>query len=247
MFQPPDYLCGLYWTHCSMSVSVSNWEGPKLATILQMWSHGCWIGRVITSFRLVATLLLIQPGMDLAAFTARALVTHVQLVYQDHQVSLKLFFSQLLPSLYCCLRLCHARCRALHLPFLNFMRFLSTHFYSLSTFLWITVLPFSVLATAMNLRVHSIVLSRLLRKLLNNFSLGIDPWGMPLVFDWQWDFVLLITTPWFYQSGQFSIPVIVHLPGPYLTNLAIGILWVILSEVFLTRYYQNGVTICYTV
>lgn len=94
---------------------------------------------------------------------------------QDPHVSLKSFFSQLLPNVYCCVEVHPDRYRTPHLPFMNLMRFLDC-FCSLPTFLWITVLPSNVAVVAINgtvLWVYSVLLSRLLMKLLNSFGPGM--------------------------------------------------------------------------
>lgn len=90
--------------------------------------------------------------------------------------------SQAVPSLYCCEGFCLPRCKALHLPLLNFMRFLSAHSSNLSRSFWVAALPSCILTapsglvSSVNLMwVYSDSSSRLLMKMLNNISPSINP------------------------------------------------------------------------
>ena len=88
------------------------------------------------------------------------------------------------PSLYWCLVLFLYRCRTLHFPLLNFMRFPSVHLSSLSRFLrmaaWpsgISGTPHSFVSSADLLKVHSVPSSRSSMKMLNGTGPSINPWG----------------------------------------------------------------------
>lgn len=77
---------------------------------------------------------------------------------------------------------------------LNYMRGLVVHLSSLPWFLWLEALPSSMLTTKANLvlftnllRLHFILLSKTLMKILNSLFLTIDPWGKPLVTGCQMD------------------------------------------------------------
>ncbi|KAK4826847.1 hypothetical protein QYF61_011715 [Mycteria americana] len=93
------------------------------------------------------------------------------------------------------------RGRTWYFHLLNFMRFLSAHFSSLSRSLWMAARPSDVSATppsfvsSRNLpRVCSAPSSRSLMKVLNNIGSSIDSYSTPLVTGLHLDFELLITT-----------------------------------------------------
>ncbi|KAK4818489.1 hypothetical protein QYF61_014219 [Mycteria americana] len=106
------------------------------------------------------------------------LLAHVQLF--SHQYSPKSFSAGLhsitsSSSLYWNRGLPRTRCRTLHLALLNLMRFTQAHFSSLSRSLWMTsrsssvsTAPLSLVSSANLLRVHSILLSMSLMKILNS-------------------------------------------------------------------------------
>lgn len=121
-------------------------ESPALDTLLHVWSHQCWIeGKDHLS----------QPAgkrspniaQDTAAFTAR---THCWLMFNlvtPRSFSAKLLSSQVVPSMSWCLGLLLPRCWTLQFPLLNFMRFLSAHFSSLSRSFWMAAKPYSLWTT----------------------------------------------------------------------------------------------------
>lgn len=94
-----------------------------------------------------------QPSMQLDTFAARA---HFWLTFNlsamtPSSFSTKLLSIQSVPNLSYCMVLCQPRCRALHLPLLNFMRSPPAHFSSLTRSIWVAALPSSVSATPPNL------------------------------------------------------------------------------------------------
>ena len=127
------------------------------------------------------------------------------------------FFTKLLSSWVAtswCLGLFFPRCRTLHISLLNFMKFLSAHFSSLSRSLWMAAQLCGVLVTCPSfvssanlVRLHSVPSSRSLMKVLNRTGPSIYSWGPLLVTGLQLDFVPLITTLWAWPFSQFSIHV----------------------------------------
>ena len=116
VLQPSDHFCGLLWTRSNRSMSFLCWG-------LQSWTQDSGITRAeqrgrITSLDLLATLLLMELRIQLAAWAAS---THcwVMLSFSSTNIP-KSFSSGLLsilspPSLYLCLGLPSPRCRTLHL------------------------------------------------------------------------------------------------------------------------------------
>ena len=166
----------------------------------------------VTSPDLLAVLCLMQPRRSLAAFGTRAhccLVVNLVPTRTPRAFSAKLFRSWSAPSMYWCMDLFLPRCRTLHFPSLNFMRFLSAHSSSLLRSLGMAAQPSGVSATprslvssAYFLRVHSVTTSRSVMKMLNSMRSGINCWGTPLVTGLQLDFMLLITTHWAWQCSS---------------------------------------------
>ena len=118
-------------------------------------------------------------------------------------------------------------CVTLHLPLLNFMRFLSSHFSRLSRYLWmlgqspgVSVTPFSFVSSENLLRMHSAPLSRSLMKMLYTTASSINPWSMILLTDMQLDFMPLVTTLWTQPYSQFSVHLTVYLSSSILHQLA---------------------------
>lgn len=102
---------------------------------------------------------------------------------------------------------------------MNMMLFLSTHFPSLWSFLWIAVYPSDVSSThptlvqfVIMLRVYSVPPSNLLIKLLYCIGSSINTWGRQLVAGFQLDFVLPITALSSLQLSQYSVHLTGHLP-----------------------------------
>lgn len=96
-----------------------------------------------------------------------------------------------IPSAYCFLGLFLCRCKTLHFPLLNFLRFLSAHFSSLSRCLCMTVnlscvsfTPPSFVWSVNMLQVQSILLSRPLKEMLSSISPRIISWNTLLMTDW---------------------------------------------------------------
>lgn len=78
------------------------------------------------------------------------------------------------------MELTHSSCRVLHVPLLDFMRFLSVYFCSLSRSLSERApLP---LCTDQS---PTLLLPGFLIRALNDICLSVDPWGMLLLADWQ--------------------------------------------------------------
>ena len=147
--------------------------------------------RRIPSLDLLATLLLMQPRIQLAFWD---LNTHCQVLLSFSLANTpKSFLVGLLsihspPSLHLFLVLPWPMCWTLHLALLNFMRFTQAHLSSLSRSLWVASLPSSVstashslVSLANLLRVHSIPLSMSPTKMLNSTSPNTNPWGMALI------------------------------------------------------------------
>jgi len=112
------------------------------------------------------------------------------------------------------------RCRTLHLPLLNFMRFTRMHFSNQLMSLWkachsssVSTAPHS-LVLANLLRPHSISLSALPAKTLNSGCPNTDSWGNA-THHWS----PLGPQLWVWPSGQFLIHWVVHASNPRLSNL----------------------------
>ena len=87
----------------------------------------CQVEERITSVSLLATLFLMQPRMLLALLAARMhywLVFNLVSTRTRRSIFTKLLSSLSSPSMYWCLGLFLPRCRTVHFPLLNFMRFL---------------------------------------------------------------------------------------------------------------------------
>lgn len=120
------------------------------------------------------------------------------------------------------------RCRTLHLPLLNLMRFTQAHLSSLSRSIWMESLP-SIASTAPHclvssenlLRVHSIPLSKSPTKMLNSTSPSIGSWGTLLVTDLHLDIEPLTVTLWAWPFRQFLTHGVVHTSDLCLSNLEV--------------------------
>lgn len=115
--------------------------------------------------------------------------------------------------------------KTLHLPLLNFMRFLSAQFSSLSRSLWAAAQPTGVTATppgfvsSVNLlKHHSAPSSRSLTKKLNSTRPSISPWGIPLLTRFQ-----LTLCDSSYPLGLVVQPVFQF--NTYFVSLSIRKLW----------------------
>ena len=126
-----------------------------------------------------------HPRMPLAFLTARAhcwLINNLSSTRTPKSLSTELLSSRSAPSLYWCMRLFLPRCRTLHLPFLNFIRFLSAQLSSVSRCRWMAAQPCDVSTTPLSfvlsanlLRVHCNSSSRSLMKTLNKTGPSTDP------------------------------------------------------------------------
>lgn len=116
-----------------------------------------------------------------------------------------------------------SRHRALHSSLLIFTRFPSAHFFSLLRSFWMAALPSGVSATppssmlsAKLLRIHPDPSSKSLMKMLNRTVTSTD-----LIIYWfQADSVLLITTPWDQPFSHYLCS-----PSPHFNSLSMKILW----------------------
>ena len=116
-------------------------------------------------------------------------------------LSTGLLSSRSAPSLYWCMGLFLPRCRTLHLPLLNFIRFLCAQLSSLYRSHWMPAQPSGVPATlpsfmspANLLRLHSVPSSRSWMKKMNKNGWTTDPQGTLLVTGLQLDSEPLMTT-----------------------------------------------------
>lgn len=119
------------------------------------------------------------------------------------------------------------------LPSLNFMRFLTTHFSSLSRSknTQEAVILFTTPCFGIICKLTECTLSpRLLINMLSGIATGVDLQGQSLVNGCLLDFLPLITAPQATQPTQFSIYPIMHLTSPYLTCLPVRILWETMSK-----------------
>lgn len=152
-----------------MDLYCNGW--PKLDVGLQEWSY-IFKERRITLLDLLVTLLL--GRMLLAAFATRTccwLVFTLLPTRTSGSLSVELFPRELAPRLY----RGQGYSADAYLFLLNFMRFLSSHFSTLSTSLWAVALPSSILSAhpssvfcADLLGVHCVPSPRLLMKTLNS-------------------------------------------------------------------------------
>jgi len=97
-----------------------------------------------TSLYLLATLLLMHPRIPLAFLAIRAhcwLMVKLLSTSTPRSLSAELLSNRSTPSLYRCMGLFVPRCRTLHLPLLNFIRFLSAQLSSLSRSRWMAAQP----------------------------------------------------------------------------------------------------------
>ena len=102
------------------------------------------------------------------------------------------------------------RCRTLRLTFLNFAGFTQDLFPRLSRSFWMASLPSSEstaphsLVSSVNLlRVHAILLSMSLMKILSSICLSTDPWETPPVTGFHFDIELFTRTLCMQPSIQF--------------------------------------------
>ena len=145
-----------------------------------------------------------HPRMPLAFLAARAhcwLMVNLSSTSSPRSLCTELLSSRSAPSLYWCMGLFFPRCRTLHLPLLNLIRFLSAQLSSLSSSHWmaaqpsgVSTTPPSLVSSANLLRVHSNPSSRSLMKKLNKIGPSTDPWGSPLLTGLQLDSAPLMTT-----------------------------------------------------
>ena len=81
----------------------------------------------------------------------------------------------------------------------------------------VSTVPLSLVSPANLPRVHSVLLSMLLMKVLNSTRPNTNPWGTPLVTDLHLDIEPLTTTLWLQPSSQFLMHRIVLSPTPCLS------------------------------
>ena len=153
-----------------------------------------------------------HPRIPLSFLAARAhcwLMVNLSSTRTSRSLSAELLSSRSTPSLYRCMGLFLPRCRNLHLPVLNLIRFLSDKLSILSRSRWMVAQPFGVSTTPLSLvssanllRLHSNSSSRSLMKKLNKTGPSTDPWETPLVTGLQLDSALLMTTLWFCHSAS---------------------------------------------
>lgn len=85
----------------------------------------------------------------------------------------------------------------------------------------LSLLP-AFLLSANLFKVHFPPLTSPLMKSQSSIGSGINPWGTPLVTEFQLDFMLLIGTPWAQKFSQFSIHLAVHLSSPCLSSVSMS-------------------------
>ena len=151
-------------------------------------------GEASTSFNLLATLLLPQPGIPLVFFVARVYYWFMfqRGVHQELQLLFcKVAFQLTGPQNILLLRVAPTKVQ----DFTELHEFLINPFFLLRP-LWIATWPSRVSATSPSsvssadlLKVHSVPSSKLLMKMLNRTGPSIDPQGTLLVTDLQLDFV----------------------------------------------------------
>ena len=176
-----------------------------------------------------------HPRMPLAFLAARAhcwLIVNLSSTRTPRFLSAELLSSRSIPSLYWCMGLFLPRCRTLHLPLLNLIRFLSAQLSSLSRCHWMAAQPawciyhssqFCVISKLGE--VHSNSSSRSLMNKLNKTGPSTDPWGTPLVTSLQLDSVPLMTTLWVLPFSQFSIHCTDHSSSPQFLSFPRRMLW----------------------
>lgn len=126
------FLVALYGTHSNMSKSFLYWETQNWMKFSRCNCTSIRVIGIITALSLLATLLPIQPSMQLAAFISEAHCWLTLFVLCQHSMMIShtaVFYpanSPLLTGLY-------ISCRTWHLPLLNFLRYLLDHFSSLYT------------------------------------------------------------------------------------------------------------------
>ena len=136
------------------------------------------------------------------------------------------------------------RCKTLHFPLLNFMRFQSAQFSSLLRSLWMAVQPSCVSPTASFvpstdlLRVSSVLSSRSLMKMLNSIGPIIESWGISLLTGLWLDFIPLLITLWHQQFREFSVHLTAHLPKLYFISLSMRMLKETVTKGFLLKSRQ---------
>ena len=112
----------------------------KVKTFFLMWSWNF----------LCFTLFLTHPRIPSAFLGTRAycwLMANLSSTSTHRSCSAEQLFSRSAPSLYWCMRLFLPRCRTLHLPLLDFIRFLTAHLFSPSRSCWMAARPSSVSVT----------------------------------------------------------------------------------------------------
>lgn len=114
---------------------------PQNWTLLYCGLTNAELKRRLISLGLLAALLLVQPRIPLTAFATRAYhriyIYYPWVMFNFLPTKTPMSFSEEPPfSSQCllswCMGLLHARCETLHVPLLNFNRFLSSHVSSLS-------------------------------------------------------------------------------------------------------------------
>lgn len=101
--------------------------GSKLDAVLQRWSYKCCAEETNHFLDLLAPLLLIQLRILLAFITARAdcwLIFDQWATKTPETFPAELFPGLPVPSQYQCRGIVHAKCRVLHLSWLNIIRLL---------------------------------------------------------------------------------------------------------------------------
>jgi len=189
VLQPSDHLCGPLWT-LSISPPFFLCWGPQTWMQFSRWglmraeqwgtipSPPCW-----PSFSWCS------PGyywpFGLHANTADSCFSSTRTPRFSSAGLLSVSSS---PSLYTYLGLLRPKCNTLRLALLNLTRFLCAHFLSKSMFLWMASLsstvsaaPLIVVSSANLLRVHSILLSMSVIKMLKRSNPSTDPWETPHV------------------------------------------------------------------
>lgn len=168
--------------------------------------------RRITSLHLLATLS--KTAQDASGLCCKViLLSHGPLLtHQDSQIFFaKLFFSQLVPTLFGWLDLLLLMGSTCHFPLLTFTMFLSAYFSSLSRSFWMKV--HSSVTSIISLRFLSSLLAEdALCSIIHLINWDVkqcwpqDQCLEPNADDWlQLDFLILKVTLWVTQLGQFSI------------------------------------------
>lgn len=186
----------------SMSTSLLHWGVQHWTQRSKFVSLPLCRGLRINSLDLLAMISLMQPGIPLATFTARAhcwVISNLLSNRTTISFSAKLLSSHSFPSLYWFMGLFLPKCRICHFPLLNSMRLLLGHFSSLPKFLWMAAQPSCISASPSDFvsfaDLHSVSSSRSL-KMLNSTGSSGDPWDTLLVTGVHLDFFHPVTVLW---------------------------------------------------